>query len=83
MDNIHSLNKIKVDNKEYKDLDIYFTLIDSFIYFDNTLTTIDTLILRDCPLFAIKKDTFKKIKDYIYEKLILINSLIVIKIIEK
>ena len=48
------------DDKEYKDLDIYFTFIDSFIHFDNTFTEIDTLILRDCPLFAIIDNLFTK-----------------------
>ena len=55
---IELIIKKSEDDQEYKDLDIYFTLIDSFIHFDNTLTTIDTLILRDCPLFAIVDNLF-------------------------
>ncbi len=57
---IELIIKKSEDDQEYKDLDIYFTLIDSFIHFDNTLTTIDTLILRDCPLFAIIDNLFNK-----------------------
>ena len=41
---IELIIKKSEDDQEYKDLDIYFTLIDSFIHFDNTLTMIDTLI---------------------------------------
>ena len=51
---------IKKDEKdeEYNDLDIYFSFIDNFITINNQITDINSLTLRDCPLFAMIGDTF-------------------------
>ena len=59
---------IKKDEKdeEYKDLDIYFSYIDGVISLDNSYTPINSLTLRDCPLFAIIGNMFayKNPSDY-------------------
>ena len=51
---------IKKDEKdeEYNDLDIYFSFIDNFITINNQITDINSLTLRDCPLFAMIENTF-------------------------
>ena len=51
------IKKDENDN-EYKDLDIYLSYIDGVISIDNTYTTIYSLTLRDCPLFAIIGNMF-------------------------
>ena len=48
------------DDEEYKDLDIYFSYIDGIITLDNYHTGINSLTLRDAPLFAMIGKTFKK-----------------------
>ena len=48
------------DDEEYKDLDIYFSYIDGIITLENYYTTINSLTLRDAPLFAMIGKTFKK-----------------------
>ena len=55
---IELIIKKNEDDQDYKDLDIYFTLIDNFICLNNTYTEIDSLTLRDCPLFAIIYNIF-------------------------
>lgn len=45
---------------EYNDLDIYFSLQNNFISFNHTVSDINSLTLRDCPLFAIIGDMFSK-----------------------
>ena len=54
---------IKKDEKdeEYNDLDIYFSLINKFISVNHTMTDINSLTLRDCPMFAIIGDIFSNI----------------------
>ena len=60
----------KDDNdNEYNDLDIYFDLDQNFITFNHFTTYINSLTLRDCPLFAIVNDIFSidsKRKDKYY-----------------
>lgn len=60
----------KDDNdNEYNDLDIYFELDQNFITFNHFTTYINSLTLRDCPLFAIVNDIFSidsKRKDKYY-----------------
>ena len=51
------LKKDKND-EEYKDLDIYFSFVDEIITLENIYTSINSLTLRDCPLFAIEGDIF-------------------------
>ena len=46
------------NDKEYKDLDIYISYIDGIITLDNNYTSIASLTLRDCPLFAIIGNMF-------------------------
>ena len=46
------------NDKEYKDLDIYISYIDGIIVLDNIYTSINSLTLRDCPLFAIIGNMF-------------------------
>ena len=41
---------------EYNDLDIYFTILEGNIVLQNKYTDINSLTLRDCPLFAITGD---------------------------
>ena len=55
------------NDEEYNDLDIYFSLIDNFISINHTVTDINSLTLKDCPLFAIIGDIFSKnsMKKYI------------------
>lgn len=56
----------KDDNDdEYKDLDIYFTYVDGIITLENCYTTINSLTLRDAPLFAMIGKTFKNNNDKI------------------
>ena len=51
---------IKNDEKDddYKDLDIYFAYVDGVITIDNNYTSITSLTMRDCPLFAIIGNMF-------------------------
>ena len=58
----------KDENDEgYNDLDIYFSLLDNFISINHTITDINSLTLKDCPLFAIIGDIFSNnsMKKYI------------------
>ena len=55
---IELIIKKNEDDNEYNDLDIYFTLSESFITFNQSATHINSLTLRDCPLFAIVNDLF-------------------------
>ena len=48
------------DDEDYKDLDIYFSYIDGIITLENFYTSINSLTLRDAPLFAMIGKTFKK-----------------------
>ena len=66
-------------DEEYKDLDIYFSNIDGIITLNNSTTSINSLTLRDCPLFAFEDKTFTYFKsEYIIYRNIDIdeNSLI-------
>ena len=68
---IELIIKKNENDDEYNDLDIYFALIENNITFNNSYTDINSLTLRDCPLFAIIGDIFdksnydKKLKKYI------------------
>ena len=46
------------NDEEFKDLDIYFSYILGTITLDNIHTSINSLTLRDCPLFAIIGNIF-------------------------
>ena len=78
---------IKKDEKdeEYNDLDIYFSFIDNFITINNQITDINSLTLRDCPLFAMIGDTFFSFENINAKKYIDIdqNSLLNPSIITK
>ena len=55
----------KDENDEgYKDLDIYFSFVDGVITLENIYTSITSLTLRDCPLFAIEGDIFNDQNEY-------------------
>ena len=53
-------------DEEYKDLDIYFSYIDGIITLDNSTTSINSLTLRDCPLFAFVDNMFTYFKSNKY-----------------
>ena len=70
------------NDDEYKDLDIYFSFVDGIITVENIYTTIASLTLRDCPLFAIEGDIFNaqngfKNKDIDIDENSLINPSII------
>ena len=46
------------NDEEYKDLDIYISYIEGVIVIDNNYTAINSLIMLDCPLFAITGNMF-------------------------
>ena len=45
---------------EFNDLDIYFNYSNNTIFLDNGYTNIKSLTLKDCPLFVISENIFKK-----------------------
>ena len=56
---IELIIKEKEDDQDYKDLDIYISLIGNYICLNNTISiSINSLTLRDCPLFAIIDNIF-------------------------
>ena len=57
---IELIIKKNEDDEDYKDLDIYFTYEDDVLTLDNTYSSINSLTLRDCPLFAISGDMFRE-----------------------
>ena len=59
---IELIIKNKEDDDSYKDLDIYFTYSDSVITLNNYYIDLNSLTLRDCPLFVISGNMFKDIK---------------------
>ena len=76
------------NDTEYKDLDIYISYIDGVIVIDNNYTPINSLTLRDCPLFAItgnmfnykESENFKAIKrDIDIDETSLLNPFIITK----
>ena len=69
---------------EYNDLDSYFTYQDGVITLNNQYTYIRSLILKDCPLFALSENMFTLNKE-LNPKTIIIdeNSLINPSIITK
>ena len=81
---IELLLKKDENDKEYKDLDIYFSFVEGVITLENIYTYITSLTLRDCPLFAIEGDIFNaqneyKNKDIDIDENSLINPFIVTK----
>ena len=57
---IELLIKEDKDDDEYNALDIYFTYMENSIILNNTYTNIESLTLKDCSLFDITKNIFKK-----------------------
>ena len=57
---IELLIKEDENDEEYKDLDIYFEYFENEIILNNEHTSITSLTLRDCPLFAIIGNIFGK-----------------------
>ena len=53
---IELIIKKNENDMEYNDLDIYFTILEGNIVLQNKYTDINSLTLRDCPLFAITGD---------------------------
>ena len=74
--------KSSENDEEYKDLDIYIAYVDDIITLDNTYTHIESLTMRDCPLFAIIGNMFtynknKKNIDIDIDETSLINPFII------
>ena len=72
------------NDEEYKDLDIYFSYMDGIIALNNYHTDINSLKLRDCPLFAIIGEIFtqknnQNYKDIDIDETSLINPSIITK----
>ena len=57
---IELLIKEDKDDDEYNNLDIYFNYMDNSIILNNSYTNIESLTLKDCSLFAITDNIFKK-----------------------
>lgn len=57
---IELLIKEDKDDDEYNTLDIYFSYMENSIILNNTYTNIESLALKDCPLFNITENIFKK-----------------------
>ena len=55
---IELIIKENENDEEYKDLDIYFEYYENEIILNNEHTSITSLTLRDCPLFAITGNIF-------------------------
>ena len=55
---IELIIKKNKNDKEYNDLDCYFTYREGIITLNNQYTRITYLTLRDCPLFALNGDMF-------------------------
>lgn len=76
------------NDDDYKDLDIYISYIEGVIVIDNNYTAINSLVMRDCPLFAItgnmfnykESEYFKSIKrDIDIDETSLLNPFIITK----